>query len=294
MPARPLLSPWPARLAYAAALLAVVWFFQHKMAEQARLHRMLTEVAPLAVEVVEEGNTHYLKGFLDGVEAYPTDFLNRERSQVLRFLELSGENSGSLHLAVEESDESHRYRLFRVILDNLPVLGDSLWHYRYANTWDQPNIKAILPTFPEKEQNDLAGYFVGLSRLEADQLANLLQLRISLGKSMLLQGKYQESRAGDRFDPFQPGFIPKQVCPKVGELFEADAYWATFGYYKRPHRATINGKEYPIREGSVRFRHQFATPGQHRLVVEFEIENTQDSTQIITCSRDFVVTVAPK
>lgn len=60
------------------------------------------------------------------------------------------------------------------------------------------------------------------------------------------------------------------------------------------HTATINGKEYPVENGLVRFRKRFSRPGQHILDVRLTLQPEEEGTAPKYYNKAFLVQVCPR
>lgn len=295
MPAHPHLSPWPARLTYAAALLAVVWFFQHKMAEQARLHRMMTEVAPLAVEAVEEGNSDAYRKIFSEASAYPIPSLlnySRKARAVLREVRkysTSIERLQSIPISME------RRLIFEQQIAGMPVLADSLWGYCDADPNVENEIHETLPGYSASLIKQIVEDFSRADREAARRRADILRLRYTLSSSVSLE--YLVKRMTPACSMSIGSFLEwrgLQLCPVAGDIFRADIFLSGNSDDPSPGNSVeINGVPCDSKAGKRTYRHRFDTPGVHQLNVQGRVFDAWDSTLIQVCSRTFEVRVQP-
>ncbi len=295
MPIPTTLSPWPARLAYAAALLTVVWFFQHKMAEQARLHRMLTAVAPLAVEVVEEGSGDLYRRIFTQVNGYPVDgmLLDLQRAQaVLR----EARNCYKALEGLHEKSSSEQAAVFQEQIEGMTSFSDSILTY-CGSVWRiQEYLPLALPAYSDTLQKQLVSYFSKADRAEVEGWADVLRLRYALASNLSMNYLRASVSGGEGHwaGPFLE-WHGLQTCPVAGDMVKADIYWSFRGSsdYYPDHVFEVNGVTCNYEKGKWTYQNRFDTPGVHQLTVQGRIFDAWDSTLIQICSRTFEVRVQP-
>jgi len=295
MPVPKTLSPGPARLAYAAALLAVVWFFQHKMAEQARLHRLLTEVAPLAVETVEAGSGDMYRGIVMEVNSYPAPYNVNYLCKAQSALREVRKHATALDRLQSTPVLTERELVFEQQFKGMPALSDSLWAYCDADPDIKNEIHVALPAYLPPLRKQLVTHLSKADREDADRWEDLLRLRYALASNMALN--YHRKRVGGGEGHSVGPFIEwrsLQTCPVAGDVFRADIFVGGYGYgYFPDYSVKINGAPCVFEAGKWRYRHRFDTPGVHQLNVEARGFDAWDSTLIQVCSRTFEVRVQP-
>ncbi len=295
MPTPTTISPWPARFAYAAALLAVVGFFQHKMAEQARWHRMLTAVAPLAVAAVEEGSGDLYRGIFSQVTGYPVDrmLLDLQRAQaVLREARNCYKALDGLH----EKSPDEQAAVFQEQIEGMTAFSDSILMYCDSDWGAQEYLTLALPDFSDTLQKQLVAHFSKADREEAQGWADILRLRYALASKLALSD-LRRSVSGGEGHWVGPFFKWRglQTCPVAGDVVKADIYWSFRGAreFSPGHIFKINGTTCNYEKGKWTYKHRFDKPGVHQLNVQARVFDAWDSTFIQNCSRTFEVRVLP-
>lgn len=288
-------SPWPARLAYAAALLAVVWFFQNNMTEQARLHRMLTDVAPLAVETVEEGNSDVFRDISAEVNSYPAPFIVNYLRKAQAVLREVRTYSTPLDRLQSTPVSTERRLIFEQQISDMPALADSLWTYCDAYPDIKNEIHDALPDYSASLRTQLVSHFSRANPEDAKRWADVLRLRYALASNLSIN-YHREQVSGGEGQSIRP--LPQwrglQTCPVAGDVFRADIFVGGFGYGFFPdYSVEINGVPCGFKSGKRTYQHRFDTPGVHQLLVQARIFDAWDSTLIQTCSRIFEVRVLP-
>ncbi|MBL7797569.1 MAG: hypothetical protein JNJ90_13820 [Saprospiraceae bacterium] len=295
MPTHPAIPIWPARLMYAAALLAVVGFFQHKMAEEARLHRVLTAVAPLAVEAVDEGSGNLYRGISTEVNGYPNPYMvNHLRSAQAALREVR-RCSKALDWLLSIPTSTERRLIFEQQIADMPALADSLWAYCDTDPDIKNEIHDALPTYLPPLRKQIVAHLSRADGEDADRWKDLLRLRYALASNTVLN--YHRKRVsggeGHSVGPFIE-YRGLQTCPVAGDVFQADIFVGGYGYGHFPdYSVEINGAPCIFEAGKWTYRHRFDTPGVHQLNVETRMFDAWDSTLIQTCTRTFEVRVQP-
>lgn len=293
MPTPTTISSWPARLVYAAALLAVVWFFQHKMAEQVRWHRMLTAVAPLAVEAVEEGSGDTYREISSQVNSYPNPYMVnhlRNAQAVLRETQSSLKALDGLH----KKSSREQTTVFQQQIASMAILADSLLTYCDSDSEIQINLQEMLPVHSDALQRQLVAHFSRAGHEDAKRWGDILHLRYALSRDASL--RYLLRRVSGSGTPFGPDLEYRglQTCSVAGDVFRADIFVGGYGYGTFPdYSIEINGTPCGFEDGKWTYKHRFDTPGVHQLNVQTRVFDAWDSTLIQAYSRTFEVRVLP-
>jgi hypothetical protein len=294
MPTPITISPWPARLAYAAALLAVVWFFQHKMAEQARWHRMLTAVAAPAVEAVDEGSGDTYREISSQVNSYPNPYMVnhlRKAQAVLRETRSSLKALDGLH----KKSFRGQTTVFQQQIASMAILADSLLTYCDSDSEIQINLQEMIPVYSDTLQRQLVAHFSRAGHEDAKRWGDILRLRYTLASDASLEYSVKSVTpdCSMRFGPY-PEWRGLQTCPVAGDVFRADIFVGGYGYGPFPdYSIEINGASCGFEAGKWTYKHRFDTPGVHQLNVQTRVFDAWDSTLIQAYSRTFEVRVLP-
>lgn len=292
----PPLSPWPARLTYAAALLAVVWFFQHKMAEQARLHRMLTEVAPLAVEAVEEESRDLYRGIVTQVDGYPVQGMIIHLLHAQAVL-LEARNCYKALEGLHEKPLGEQVAVFQQQIEGMAAFSDSILTYCDSDLRIKEYLPSALPAYTDTLQKQLVAYFSKADREEINGWADILRLRYALANNLSM-GYLRRSVSGGEghwAGPFLE-WCSLLACPAAGDVVKADIYYSFRGSreFFPDYIFKVNGVTCNYEKTKWIYRHRFDTPGVHQLNVQARLFDAwEDSTLIQVCSRTFEVRVQP-
>jgi len=281
---------WKEHLIYAALLLSTGWFLHHKTLEQARLHGIMEGVFPLAAQTINSWqNSMLMQQIHREADYYRSDRRETYRTHAKAIQKWVKILSIDLERIAEMSDVENQCEELAPLLEQLSHLPDSIL---IACDSDSAIGQQLAQIFPDEVWDMSAQYLPRAEQSELARLANSLRVRVGLGANVGL--RYCFSRVRDYAIQYAhiPVLAMHQLCPKVGELFEAEINFA--GYIADPDfEVEINGLPVVSDNGLVHFEQRFTRPGKHKIRARFVRPVYEDGAKFLY-EQEFEVEAGPK
>jgi hypothetical protein len=278
-------------LAYCGLLLLAFWYFQQKEKEQEQVQEVGAHLVPLATKAITRFRHTQWDELQHSASSNPIRPILKHRRSAENISELAKSLAQQLESAAQRSYPNVEYETLVRLTAAVQALGDTIRQNTRPDTGMANWVKAVLrgadvllQTWPDT-----------CSDAERAQFCRYLQLRVAVLESGAL------TYFKEQIDALEPEWavVPQlslriSSCPVVGDLFDADIFASLYKKHDLVHTATINGKEYPVENGLVRFRKRFSASGRHILDVKFTLQSEEEGAEPKYYSRDFEVQVCPR
>ncbi len=278
-------------LAYCGLLLLAFGFFQQKEKEQMQVREGGVHLVPLATEAIARVNGGQLYKIASLAYSNPIRPILKHRRSAENISELAQSLARQLESAAQRSYPKVEYDTLMRLTAAVQALGDTILQNTRPDTGMANWVKAVL----HGADVLLQAWPDTCSDAERAQFCRYLQLRVAVLESGAL------TYFKEQIDALEPEWavVPQlslriSSCPVVGDLFDADVFASLYKKHDLVHTATINGKEYPVENGLVRFRKRFSAPGRHILDVKFTLQSEEEGAAPKYYSKDFAVQVCPR
>lgn len=278
-------------LAYCGLLLLAFWFFQQKEKEQVQVREVGASLVPLATEAIARVNGGQLYKIEDWAYSNPIRPILKHRRSAENISELAKSLARQLESAADRSYPKVEYDTLMHLVTAVQALGDTIRQNTHPDTGMANWVEAVL----HGADVLLQAWPDTCSDAERAQFCRYLQLRVAVLESGAL------AYFKEKIDALEPEWavVPQlslgmSSCPVVGDLFDADIFASLYKKHDLVHTATINGQEYPVENGLVRFRKQFSTPGPHYLDVRLTLQSEEEDSEPKHYGKVFLVQVCPR